>query len=111
MAPPTQASQTDGLMKVRVVDYALNQPVQGATVALGTGPDAPISDTSDANGNVSFAALTPNPATGTKATYTLAVTATGYQTAARRRAAGTGGQHGIWLPARCSRPTSTSTSR
>ena len=80
VAPPTQASQTDGLMKVRVVDYALNQPVQGATVALGTGPDAPISDTSDANGNVSFAALTPNPATGTKATYTLAVTATGYQT-------------------------------
>ena len=80
VAPPTQASQTDGLMKVRVVDYALNQPVQGATVTLGTGPDAPVSDTTDANGNVSFAALTPNPATGAKSTYTLAITATGYQT-------------------------------
>ena len=80
VAPPTQASQTDGLMKVRIVDYALNQPVAGATVTLGTGPDAPIADDSDANGNVAFAALTPNPTSGTKTTYTLTVAKTGYQT-------------------------------
>ncbi len=80
IAPPNQASQTDGLMKVQVTDYVQNTVIPGATVTLGTGPDAPISDTTDANGKVAFAALTPTPATGTKSTYTLAVSAAGYQT-------------------------------
>jgi hypothetical protein len=79
VAPPTQASQTEGLMKVQVVDI-LNDAVPGASVTLGTGPDAPISDTTDANGRVSFAALTPTPASGTKSTYTIAVSAAGYET-------------------------------
>jgi len=80
IAPPNQASQTDGLMKVQVTDYVLNTVIPNATVTLGTGPDAPISDITDANGKVAFAALTPTPATGATSTYTLDVTASGYQT-------------------------------
>jgi prepilin-type N-terminal cleavage/methylation domain-containing protein len=80
VAPPNQASQTDGLIKVQVVEPASVAAVPGATVALGTGPDAPISDTTDAAGNVAFASLTPTPSSGTTSTYSLTATAPGYQT-------------------------------
>ncbi len=75
VAPPTQPSLDQGLIKLRVVDYALNQPVVGATVNLGTGPSAPRSDTTDAAGWVSFAALDPTTGSGT---YALTVSASGY---------------------------------
>jgi hypothetical protein len=65
-------------VKVRVVDYALNQPVSGAVVQLTGGPAGPRTDTSDANGQVVFAALDPNT-TGAFAYSTLSVTAVGYQ--------------------------------
>jgi prepilin-type N-terminal cleavage/methylation domain-containing protein len=80
IAPPTQPSQTDALVDAKVTDYANQAPLAGVTVTLGTGPDAPISDTTDANGKVIFAALTPNPATGTQSTYTLTAALTGYRT-------------------------------
>ena len=79
VAPPTQPSLNKGLLKVQVVDYALNQPVVGATVSLGTGPSAPRSDTADAAGRVSFAAVDPTPASGATSTYQLSVAASGYQ--------------------------------
>ena len=43
-----------------VIDYGLNVPVEGVTVDLLTGPDAPRSDVTDATGAVSFKKLTPN---------------------------------------------------
>jgi type II secretory pathway pseudopilin PulG len=43
-----------------VIDYGLNVPVEGVTVDLLTGPDAPRSDVTDATGKVSFKKLTPN---------------------------------------------------
>ena len=79
VAPPVQPSLNKGLMKVQVVDYALNQPVPGATVNLGTGPSAPRSDTTDASGKVSFAAVDPTPSSGATSTYQLTVAAAGYQ--------------------------------
>jgi prepilin-type N-terminal cleavage/methylation domain-containing protein len=80
VAPPAEPSLNKGLMKIQVVDYALNQPVPGAVVNLGSGPDAPLADTTDAAGKVSFAALTPTTASGTTSKYTVSVSATGYQT-------------------------------
>jgi type II secretory pathway pseudopilin PulG len=43
-----------------VIDYGLNVPVEGVTVDLLTGPDAPRSDVTDETGKVSFKKLTPN---------------------------------------------------
>jgi hypothetical protein len=80
IAPFSEPSLTKGLMKVQVVDYALNQPVPDAAVTLGSGPDAPRVDTTDAAGNVSFAALTPTTSSGTTSKYTLTASASGYET-------------------------------
>jgi prepilin-type N-terminal cleavage/methylation domain-containing protein len=80
VAPPAAPSLSKGQIKAQVVDYALNQPVAGATVTLGSGPDAPRSDVTDADGQVSFAALAPTAASGTTSKYTLTASATGYQT-------------------------------
>ena len=79
VAPPSQPSLTKGLIKVQVVDYALNQPIVGATVSLGTGPSAPRSDETDSAGKVTFAALDPTPASGATSTYTVTPTIAGYQ--------------------------------
>lgn len=78
MAPPTQPSLTRGVVQVLVVDNVLNTPVTGATVRLLTGPDAPRSGTTRADGTVVFAALTPNPATGPTSVYDVVVDAPGY---------------------------------
>jgi type II secretory pathway pseudopilin PulG len=43
-----------------VIDYGTSVPVEGVTVDLLTGPDAPRSDVTDATGKVSFKKLTPN---------------------------------------------------
>lgn len=78
VAPPTQPSLSAGVVKTLVADYALNTPVVGALVQLGTGPDAPRSDLTDAAGNVVFAALTPTPPTGPQAAYDVLVSAPSY---------------------------------
>jgi prepilin-type N-terminal cleavage/methylation domain-containing protein len=80
VAPPTAPAQDKGLMRVQVVDYALNQPVSNAVVSLGSGPDAPLTDTTDALGNVSFASLEPTPTSGSTSKYDLTVSVPGYQT-------------------------------
>jgi prepilin-type N-terminal cleavage/methylation domain-containing protein len=80
VAPPLEPSLDKGLMKVKVVDFALNVAVSGATVALGSGPDAPLSDTTNADGEVSFAALEPTTANGATSKYELTVGASGYAT-------------------------------
>jgi len=43
-----------------VIDYGTSVPVEGVTVDLLTGPDAPRSDVTDSTGKVSFKKLTPN---------------------------------------------------
>ena len=80
VAPPADASLLKGLIKVRVIDYALNEPLSGAVVNLGSGPDSPLSDATDAAGYVSFAALEPTTASGPTSKYDLTVSAPGYQT-------------------------------
>jgi prepilin-type N-terminal cleavage/methylation domain-containing protein len=79
VAPPTEPSRSKGLIKVQIIDDAISAPVVGAVVSLGSGPDAPISDTTDAAGKVSFAALEPTTASGTTSKYTVTVSAPGYQ--------------------------------
>jgi prepilin-type N-terminal cleavage/methylation domain-containing protein len=79
MAPDEQPSINEGLVKMQVVDYALNQPVVGALVSLGAGPSAPRADTTDATGKVSFAALDPTTSSGSTSKYTIGVSAAGYQ--------------------------------
>ncbi len=80
VAPATEPSLTKGLIKAQVVDYALNQPVGAASVTLGSGPSAPLADTTDAAGKTSFAALIPTTSSGTTSRYTMTVAAAGYET-------------------------------
>ena len=49
-----------GIVQATVNDYALDVPVEGATVNLLLGPSAPRSDVTDATGQVTFSKLTPN---------------------------------------------------
>lgn len=79
VAPPTQPSLTKAVAKVQVIDYALNAPVQSASVQLLTGPDAPRTETTPADGTVIFAALAPNPPSGPSAYYDIAVSMPGYE--------------------------------
>jgi type II secretory pathway pseudopilin PulG len=78
VAPPTQPSLNKSVVRVRIVDDALNEPVAGAVVQLLGGPSSPRADISDAAGEVIFAALDPNPVSGVLDHYELAVTAAGY---------------------------------
>jgi type II secretory pathway pseudopilin PulG len=81
VAPPARAPYgglNKAIIEARVVDYATNQPVENATVNLATGPDAPRSDLTDSAGEVTFAALTPNPVSGPTAYYDLSATKLGY---------------------------------
>ncbi len=80
VAPPSAPAQDKGLIKVQVVDEGLKQPVANAVVNLGSGPDAPLSDTTDADGNVSFAALAPTTSSGSNSKYEVTVSVPGYQT-------------------------------
>jgi type II secretory pathway pseudopilin PulG len=81
--PPGRAQYAgvnEAIARVQVLDSALNAPVAGATVTLGSGPSATRTDTTDTGGSVSYAALTANPLTGPQAYYDLTVAAAGYQT-------------------------------
>jgi prepilin-type N-terminal cleavage/methylation domain-containing protein len=78
VAPPREPSRDKGVVKVRVVDYALNQPVSGATVQLSGSPAGNRIDTTDASGQVVFAAVDPNTATAPYDYSTVSVTVLGY---------------------------------
>ena len=81
VAPPNQASQTDGLIKVQVVDYVLNSGIPGATVTLGTGTRrADLGHDGRRREGGLRGADAPRRPSGTKSTYTLNVSAPGYQT-------------------------------
>ncbi|MFN8188488.1 MAG: carboxypeptidase-like regulatory domain-containing protein [Gaiellales bacterium] len=80
VAPPARAPYGGvnlAIVNVQVVDFALNTPVEGATVALGTGPSAPRSDKTDTTGTVTFAALSPNPSASDF--YDLSASLSGYE--------------------------------
>lgn len=79
VAPPSQPSLTSAIAKVQVVDYALNAPIEGATVTLGTGPSGPRTAVSAADGSVVFPDLQPNPTSGPQAFYDVAVARFGYE--------------------------------
>ncbi len=77
VAPTTKAPYGGidlAAIKATILDLGNNTPIPNATVALGTGPSAPRSDTTDSSGNVVFAALTANPTSGAQAYYDLTVT-------------------------------------
>ncbi len=84
ITPPSRAAYggiNNAIVNAQVVDYALAAGVPDATVDLATGPGAPRTDTTDTDGKVTFAALTPNdPASATQAYYDLTATAPGYVT-------------------------------
>jgi Tfp pilus assembly protein PilV len=66
------------IIRVQLLDVALNTAIAGASIALGTGPSAPRNDATDAAGTVVFAGLQSNPTTGAQAYYDVNATATGY---------------------------------
>jgi Tfp pilus assembly protein PilV len=71
---------TESVIQASVIDLGNNTPVVGATVNVATGPSAPRSDLTGANGQAVFPSLTANPATGSQAYYDLSVTPPyGYQ--------------------------------
>jgi type II secretory pathway pseudopilin PulG len=70
------------LVRVQVVDFALNTAVANAPVALRTGPSAPRNDLTDASGTVVFAGLTANPVSGANSYYDVTTAPTGYVTLA-----------------------------
>ena len=86
VAPPSRAPYggiNNAIINVQVVDLGNSQPYVGATVNLANGPSSNRSDMTDSTGAVSFAALTPNPTSGSQSYYDLTVTAgAGYQTLA-----------------------------
>ena len=79
VAPPVGTGNAR-IIKVQVVDYALRTAVEGASVALATGPSAPRTDRTDPAGWVLFPDLIPNPASGPQAFYDITVGASGYTT-------------------------------
>jgi type II secretory pathway pseudopilin PulG len=81
VAPPARdplGGINNAIVNVQVIDFALNTPVEGATVALATGPSAPRSDTTDNTGGVTFPALDYNPTTGPTAYYDISASLSGY---------------------------------
>jgi type II secretory pathway pseudopilin PulG len=65
VAPPgagAYAGQSQGIVIVQVVDYALNTPVQNATVLLSGGPSPARNDLTDASGQAVFPSLLPTGA-------------------------------------------------
>jgi hypothetical protein len=77
VAPPgagATAGQSQGIVAAQVIDYALNTPVQGATVTIQGGPSPLRTDVTDEAGQAVFPSLLPT--TGTP--YDLTATMTGY---------------------------------
>jgi hypothetical protein len=83
IAPPTRAPYggiNQVALGVTVTDIGDNSPVPDVPIALGTGPSAPRSDTTDSNGGVLFAGMTANPTSGPTAYYSVTPTIpTGYE--------------------------------
>ena len=80
IAPPgagAYAGQSQGIVIAQVIDYALNTPLQNASVTLSAGPSPARSDLTDASGTAVFPALLPT--TVSQNHYDLGVAATGYQ--------------------------------
>lgn len=76
VAPPTQPSLNKAVAEIQVLDDS-NLPVAGAVVHLANGPSSDRSATTDADGWVLFAGLTPNSLTGPGSTYDVTVDANG----------------------------------
>jgi type II secretory pathway pseudopilin PulG len=80
----TRASQggvNNSIINVTVMDFALNAPLQGATVNLWDGLSPNASDVTDETGIVTFPALTESPSSGQYMYYDVTASLTGYQTA------------------------------
>jgi Tfp pilus assembly protein PilV len=73
LAPTQRASQTTATIDAKVIDYGDNLAVPGVQVHLSTGPSAPAGDTTDSDGDVTFAGLQANPTSGSQAYYDLSV--------------------------------------
>jgi hypothetical protein len=80
VAPEDGTTDTNGVIKVQVVDYALRSGVSPATVSLATGPSAPRSDSADPEGNVLFPDVAPGASSGSQYYYDVSASATGYTT-------------------------------
>lgn len=76
VAPPIQPSLYTAVLKVDVVTYN-NTVLPGALVALTGGPSADRGDTTNADGRVTFAGLTPHP--NVTDVYTLTPTLAGFK--------------------------------
>ena len=77
MAPPARAPYggiNEVALGVTVTDIGDNLPLSGVGIALGGGPSAPRSDTTDSNGSVLFAGMTANTTSGPQQYYTVAAT-------------------------------------
>ena len=71
----------NAVINAQVLDNVLNVPLAGATVALSNGPSptATVSDTTDEQGKVTFAAMTPNATPNAAGSYyDIMVSLTGY---------------------------------
>jgi prepilin-type N-terminal cleavage/methylation domain-containing protein len=78
ITPPGDGTFTPkgkGIIGAQLQDFVTHSPITGVEVDLGTGPSAPRTDISDANGKVSFPQLTPNPGSGAQAYYDLTIPA------------------------------------
>jgi prepilin-type N-terminal cleavage/methylation domain-containing protein len=84
VAPPGRApfgGLSNAVLNVTVQEMGpSNQPLEGALVSLASGPSAPLSDSSDVSGLVTFAALTANPTSGPTAFYDVTATKSGFIT-------------------------------
>jgi prepilin-type N-terminal cleavage/methylation domain-containing protein len=85
VAPPGRApfgGLNNAVINVTVQDMGLitNNFLSGVLIGLGTGPSAPLSDTTDSAGLVTFPQLTANPSSGAQAYYDLTATKSGYVT-------------------------------
>jgi Carboxypeptidase regulatory-like domain len=77
MAPPARAPYggiNEVALGVTVTDIGDNLPLSGVGIALGGGPSAPRSDTTDTNGSVLFAGMTANTTSGPQQYYTATAT-------------------------------------
>ncbi len=81
VAPSTRAPYggiNNAIINATITDYALSTPLENATVSLGAGPSAPLSDITGATGVVTFPALTPT--TGAQPFYNVTAALAGYDT-------------------------------
>ena len=76
IAPPNRALLTRGSIRVLTADYALNTPIQNASIDVTGGPSANRSDYSDATGHATYADLLPT--TPAKPNYSITASAPNY---------------------------------